>query len=232
MLKTPSKKILNKIIILFILLGMLGVLIVFSINGYIKASTKKRIIIPEEAANLEPFDCILVLGAGVWGDRPTYMLEDRLKYGIDLYKMGVSDRLLMSGDHGQKNYDEVNVMKDYAINEGVSSSAIFMDHAGFSTYESLYRARDVFEAKKILIVTQEYHLYRALYVADQLGIEAYGVASNPREYAGQTNRDVREVLARVKDFLYVIVKPKPTYLGESIPVSGNGDVTNDNRILN
>ncbi len=218
---------IKKAIIIFFLLGMLGIIIIFCINAYMKASVKKIILTPDEAADLEDVDCILVLGAGVWGDRPTYMLRDRIMLGIDLYKLGASNRLLMSGDHGQKNYDEVNVMKDYAINEGISSSDIFMDHAGFSTYESIYRAKDVFEAKKIIIVTQGYHLYRALYIADKLGLEAYGVASEQREYAGQRNRDVREVLARVKDFIYVITKPKPTYLGESIPVTGNGDITND-----
>ncbi|NLL01039.1 MAG: DUF218 domain-containing protein [Clostridiales bacterium] len=228
MLKHFTKKRIIRVFLIFILLGVLGLVLVFTINGYIKISSRKRIISTEQAINLEDVDCILVLGAGVWGDRPTHMLEDRLNFGINLYKKGASDRILMSGDHGRKNYDEVNVMKDYAINEGVLSSAVFMDHAGFSTYESLYRARDIFEAKKIIIVTQEYHLYRALYVANKLGLEAYGVASNPREYVGQNYREVREVLARVKDFIYVIIKPEPTYLGESIPVSGNGDVTNDN----
>lgn len=225
--KSNIKKRIIRTIILIISLGVLGVIAVFSINGYVKARAKKKIITLEQAADLDGVDCILILGAGVWGDRPTHMLEDRLNFGIALYDLAVSDRLLMTGDHGRKNYDEVNVMKAYAINDCVPSSAIFMDHAGFSTYESLYRARDIFEAKKIVIVTQEYHLYRALYIADKLGLEAYGVASDPREYAGQRSRDIREILARVKDFLYVIAKPKPTYLGDSIPVSGNGDITND-----
>lgn len=228
-MKTSSiiKRIKYTVLILA-LLAVLGLVAVLGINAYVKSSTKGRIISIEQAADLDHVDCILVLGAGVWGDRPTHMLQDRLEFGIDLYKQGVSERLLMSGDHGRKNYDEVNVMKDYAINNGITSSHVFMDHAGFSTYDSLYRARDIFKAKKLVIVTQEYHLYRALYIADKLGLEAYGVASNPREYAGQSGRDAREVLARVKDFLYVIAKPKPTYLGESIPVSGNGDETNDN----
>ncbi|MBB2184589.1 YdcF family protein [Lachnospiraceae bacterium MD1] len=225
--KSSMKKKLFKICISIVSLGALGVIVVFCINGYMKASTKKNILSSEQAASLDDVDCILVLGAGVWGDKPTHMLEDRLKFGISLYNMGASNRLLMSGDHGRENYDEVNVMKEFAINEGVPSSDIFMDHAGFSTYESLYRARDIFEAKKIIIVTQEYHLYRALYVADKLGLDAYGVASNPREYVGQSSRDVREVLARAKDFFNVIIGPEPTYLGEVIPVSGNGDITND-----
>ena len=155
------------------------------------------------------------------------MLEDRLLQGIELYENGTSDRLLMSGDHSRKDYDEVNVMKQFAIDRGINSEHSFMDHAGFSTYESLYRARDVFLADRIIIVTQKYHLYRALYIAEKLGIEAYGVASDPRQYVGQEIRDLREILARVKDFFTVIFKPEPTYLGEAIPIDGNGDLTND-----
>ncbi|HHW31507.1 MAG TPA: DUF218 domain-containing protein [Clostridiaceae bacterium] len=197
------------------------------INKYIKSSVEHRIITVDEAASIDA-DCILVLGAGVWdGGRPSHMLEDRLLQGIELYKRGASDRLLMSGDHGRKEYDEVNVMKKFAIERGIPSQHIFMDHAGFSTYESIYRARDIFLANKIIIVTQKYHLYRALYTAEKLGLDAYGVASDPRQYIGQEIRELRELLARVKDFFYVIIKPEPTFLGETIPVSGNGDLTND-----
>ena len=133
----------------------------------------------------------------------------------------------MSGDHGQESYDEENAMKQYAIKNNVPSEDVFMDHAGFSTYESIYRAKEIFKADKIVIVTQEYHLYRALYIAEKLGIEAYGVASDLHKYGGQNARDVREVLARCKDFATSIVKPKPTYLGEEIPIDGNGNGTND-----
>ena len=136
-------------------------------------------------------------------------------------------KLLMSGDHGAKEYDEVNAMKQYAIEQGVDSAEIFMDHAGFSTYESIYRAKEIFGAEKVVIVTQEYHLYRALYIADALGMEAYGVTSDQRTYSGQTIRDVRELLARNKDFLASLFKPEPTYLGEAISLDGSGDVTND-----
>ena len=135
----------------------------------------------------------------------------------------------MSGDHGREEYNEVETMKRYAVDAGISSSDVFMDHAGFSTYESIYRAKKIFEADKIIIVTQKYHLYRALYVADKLGVEAYGVASDYHTYLGQPKREVREVLARNKDFVISVVKPEPTYLGEVIPVSGNGDITNDRK---
>ncbi len=202
-----------------------GVLI---INGYVKKTSEKWILSIDEAKELENTDCILVLGAAVKNnERPSAMLNDRLETGIELYNQNVSDKILMSGDHGRKDYDEVNVMKNFAINSGVPSEDIFMDHAGFSTYESMYRAKEVFEADKIVIVSQKYHLYRAIYIARSLGIEAYGVPSDVREYRGQKYRDLREAVARVKDFFNVIIKPEPTYLGEAIPVSGNGDLTND-----
>ena len=120
-------------------------------------------------------------------------------------------------------------MRDTLINLGVLEDDIFMDHAGFSTYESIYRAKEIFQTKKIVIVTQKYHLYRALYIANRLGIEAYGVGSDPRQYVGATIREIREILARNKDFIKCIFKPKPTYLGDIIPISGNGDVTNDDK---
>jgi vancomycin permeability regulator SanA len=226
-MKNKTKSRLKKLIIGLISLMLIGIAAVVCLNAYIKSTVNDRIISEDKAAALDA-DCILVLGAGVWNDgKPSAMLEDRLLQGIELYENGASDKLLMSGDHGRKEYDEVNVMKKFAIDRNINSENIFMDHAGFSTYESLYRARDIFEAKKIIIVTQKYHLYRALYIAEKLGIDAYGVESNPRKYAGQKKRDLREMLARVKDFFYVIAKPEPTYLGETISIRGNGDATND-----
>lgn len=223
-----TKKWVFRILTLCFCFGCVGLLTLFVINSYIKTIVKDRMITLEEAQKLDKIDCILVLGAGIWADqRPSPMLEDRLIKGIELYNTGISSRLLMSGDHSRKDYDEVNVMKQYAINQGIASSDIFMDHAGFSTYESLYRAKEIFGADRIIIVTQGYHLYRALYVAKQLGIEAYGVSADLGEYSGQTYRELREILARNKDFCYCMIKPEPTYLGEVIPVSGNGDLTND-----
>ena len=201
--------------------------IVLGINFFVKSTTKKQIIAEKEASSIEDIDCILVLGAGIWGDKPSPMLEDRLLQAISLYQNNVAPKIIMSGDHGRKEYDEVNIMKNFAIRNDVPSDDIFMDHAGFSTYESIYRVKEIFSAKKIIIVTQKYHLYRALYIANQLGIEAYGVGSDPRRYVGETYRELREILARDKDFVKCIFKPKPTYLGEIIPVSGSGDVTND-----
>ena len=172
-------------------------------------------------------DCILVLGCGVRPDgTPSLMLQDRLDMGLTLFNTGAAPKLLMSGDHSRTDYDEVNTMKDYAMEQGVASTDVFMDHAGFSTYESMYRARDVFRVQRVIIVSQRYHLYRAVYNARALGLNVWGVAAEDIAYLGQTARDLREILARNKDFFYCIIKPEPTFLGEQIPVSGDGDLSN------
>ncbi|WP_320987234.1 ElyC/SanA/YdcF family protein, partial [Hungatella sp.] len=156
------KKLIKKVFITLIVLGVAGIVCLAGVNTYMIKSTEKRILTQEEAAALGA-DCILVLGAGVHPDgNPSNMLEDRLLRGIELYDAGASQKLLMSGDHGRKNYDEVNVMKQFAVARGVPSEDVFMDHAGFSTNESMSRARDVLQADKVIIVTQRYHLYRAL----------------------------------------------------------------------
>ena len=218
---------MRKVLIIIIILIILITAVVIGINVYVKTSTKKQILREEECSDLAEIDCIIILGAAAWGDKPSPMLEDRILQGIQLYQNGVSKKIIMSGDHGKDNYDEVNIMKQFAIEKGIPSEDIFMDHAGFSTYDSIYRAKEVFGAKKIIIVTQKYHLYRALYIANSLGLEAYGVGSDPREYVGKTNREVREILARDKDFVKCLFRPEPTFLGEPIPITGNGDVTND-----
>lgn len=223
-----NKRMIAKAVKILLVLALSGCLLLFLVNFYMIRKEEKFIITEEQAGKLEDVDCIMVLGCGVRPDgSPSGMLKDRLDQGIRLYDDDVSDRLLMSGDHGKVNYDEVNLMKQTAIGAGVPSENIFMDHAGFSTYESMYRARDIFQVKKIVIVTQRYHMYRALYVAQAMGMEAYGVASDPRRYGGQKIRDLRELLARPKDMVYTLVMPKPTYLGDAIPVSGDGNVTND-----
>ena len=225
-----SKKIKILITTICVLLGLalLGTAAVLGVNAYVKHVAAPRILTAEEAASLSDVDCILVLGCLVKDDgRPSDMLHDRLRRGVELYQAGVAPKLLMSGDHGRENYDEVATMKQFAIDADIPSEDVFMDHAGFSTYESMYRAIDIFQAEKISIVTQEYHLYRAVYIAQALGLDAYGVNADYRNYWGQSARDFREVLARVKDFATTIFLPEPTYRGETIPITGNGDLTND-----
>lgn len=222
------KKSFRKIVIVILCLAFVGISTIFIISCHVKLAGRERILSLEEAAKLENVDCIIVLGCLVYDDgSPSYMLRDRLLRALELYESGAAPKLLMSGDHGRNDYDEVGAMKQYAMDNGVPSENIFMDHAGFSTYETVYRAKEIFQADKVIIVTQEYHLYRALYIAGQLGVEAHGVSSDFNTYSGQFMRDVREVLARCKDFVMCVFKPEPTYLGDEIPISGNGDLTND-----
>ncbi|MBQ7595268.1 MAG: YdcF family protein, partial [Clostridia bacterium] len=181
----------------------------------------------EEAQKLSDVDCIIVLGCLVKnGTTPSSMLKDRLNVGISLYKLEIAPKIIMSGDHGTKEYDEVNVMKDFALEKHVAEDDIFMDHAGFSTYESMYRAKEIFGAKKVIIVTQGYHIYRAIYDARKLGLEAYGVTSDLHQYGKVLYNTARESAARCKDFIWCIFKPEPTYLGDKISLAGSGNVTN------
>lgn len=210
-----------------LILGLAACIFVAGVNGWMIRSTKDSIFSLDEADQLSG-DCILVLGCGIRSDgKPSHMLQDRLDVAIAAYQKGLAPKLLMSGDHGREHYDEVNAMKDYAISKGVPSEDIFMDHAGFSTYESMHRARDIFQCERIIIVTQNYHLYRAIHNARAFGMEAVGIPSNLRSYARQTYFDIREAAARVKDWVWCIAKVPPTYLGEAIPIFGDGDVTND-----
>jgi vancomycin permeability regulator SanA len=218
-----KRKIINIIIIII----SISILLASSISLYVKLSTKNQITTIKKLKKIDDIDCIIVLGAGIWENKPSPMLRDRLLTGIELYENKISPKIIMSGDHGNKKYNEVGVMKEYALENNVLSEDIFMDHAGFSTYDSIYRAKYIFEAKKVVIVTQKYHLYRALYIANQLGLEAYGISADKKDYRGQTKREIREILARDKDFIKTIFKPESTYLGKSIPVNGNGNITND-----
>ncbi|MBQ2756675.1 MAG: YdcF family protein [Oscillospiraceae bacterium] len=222
------KKFLITILIIALSLIAAVVIGVFAINAYICLTVNEDILSPSDAAALEDVDCIIVLGCFVDENGvPSPLLADRLQRGVELYSHGASPKLLMSGDHGRADYNEVGAMKKYATDRKVPSEDVFMDHAGFSTYESIFRAKSIFCAEKIVIVTQQYHLYRALYIAERLGVEAYGVASDYHRYTDAVSRETREVLARVKDFAFCILRPTPTYLGETISLSGSGDVTND-----
>lgn len=213
-----------KIMIIGIIILMIAI---FSLNIYVVNNTKNEIVKEENVSNIEGVDCILILGAGIWGDKPSPMLEDRLKEGIVLYKQGTTKKIIMSGDHSREDYDEVKIMKEYAESEGVPSEDIFMDHAGFSSYDSVYRAKEIFGVQKMIIVTQKYHLYRSLYIAKKLGIEAYGIESNLRTYPGQVFREIREILARDKDYFKCIMKPEASIMGEKISLDGSGDITNN-----
>lgn len=221
----PSKtgKKLFKAVILLIIAAFAAI---FGTDIFVHLCANPRIV-SENDSRIADADCIIVLGAAAWGDEPSLMLADRLDESVKLYDKHVSKKIIMSGDHGTKEYDEVSVMKRYAMERGVPSENIFMDHAGFSTYETMYRAKHVFGAKKIVVVTQLYHLYRSVYIANALGLDAYGVSCIQVPYPDDAKRELREILARDKDVLKCISKPKPQWSDDSISLNESGDVTND-----
>lgn len=221
------KKWIRRILTGGCILAFLGILILAGMNLYVVKTTEEGIL-AADAVPGEDWDCVLVLGAGVRPDgSPSDMLYDRVRTGLDLYHGGVSRKLLMSGDHGRAEYDEVGCMLTLALEDGVPAADVFLDHAGFSTYESLVRAKEVFGVDSLVIVTQKYHLYRALYIAESLGMEAVGVPADLRSYAGQFMRDIREIIARGKDVLSVWIGADPTCLGDGIDLSGDGRVTQE-----
>lgn len=214
-------------VLIFVIAGialLIGIAAV-SLSVYMVKATEKNIFTADTFENDEKADCILILGAGVKDGKPKPMLRDRLLAGIELYKSGAAKKIIMSGDHGRADYDEVNVMRSFAIEQGVRAEDIFLDHAGFSTYDSVYRAKNIFGAENIIIVSQKYHLYRALYISEKLDVKAAGVSANLNTYGGQLKRDIREIIARDKDFFKCIVKPEAEIMGDKIPLDGDGSIT-------
>ena len=201
--KRIKKTLLISCISISILFGLL-LLTVLATNLTVVLKTDARIFVPEDFQKNSDFDCILVLGAGVRGGKPSDMLRDRLDTAIELYFDGTATKLLLSGDHQSEDYDEVGVMSAYAIENGVPEADILLDHLGLSTYESVIRSKDVFGIGSMVIVTQEYHLPRALYIAEQLEIDAVGVCADTRSYKSELYRNVREYAARTKDFFKCI----------------------------
>lgn len=224
MRKNKSKKWGKRTMGIFISLLIVSLVIVIlaisNVNSY-----KKYIYNIEDIPKGK--DAIIVLGAGVKNDgTPSDILADRLETSIEVYNEGAAGALILSGDHGREEYNEVGAMKDYVLKNNIDESIVFMDHAGFSTYDTMYRAKEIFKVKSAIIVTNEYHLPRALYIARKLGIEAYGVKSDKRGYQLMDSYKKREALAKLKDFAYVnILKPEPKFLGDAIPVS-----TSDGRL--
>ena len=215
---------------LFFILSLilLIIILVFTLNGIVVGNSKKRIIKEDDIQNISDIDAILVLGCKVNPDgSPSLMLDKRVEKGIELYEK-TGYKLLLSGDHGTNGYDEVNTMKDMVLENNIPKDDIFLDHAGLSTYDSIYRAKYVYGINKMIIVTQRYHLYRALYIANKLGIEAYGIEANNIPYKWiNIKNEIREVLARDKDVFKTLIKPSSKYVGDPIDIHGSGEVTFD-----
>lgn len=215
-------KILTSLLILFTFF----VISIFGINFYVLKAYHSKIYNDKEKI-LEAYTCI-VLGARVFnnGDLSDY-LQDRVDAALELYELGKIKRFLLSGDHGTVEYDEVNAMKNYLIEKGVPTSDIFLDHAGFNTYNSMVRALKVFNVNNCVIVSQDYHLPRAVYIANKIGLKAEGLATSSERFPSASFNKKREILARNKSFFEVLFNIKPQFLGPQIPITGNSDLSFD-----
>lgn len=218
-------KVVGRLLAAVLAIAFAVVLVFAGTNAAAILTTQDDIVDQQAAASFDA-DAIIVLGASVYPDgTPSGILQDRLDDGIALYFAGAASKIIMSGDNGTESYNECWAMKQYAISQGVPSEDVFCDHAGFSTYETMYRARHVFGADRVVIATQTYHLYRAVYDAQGVGMEAIGVPSDYGEYVNQSWYDIREVFARTKDFFQVLFSVPSTFVGDPISLDQSGDVT-------
>ena len=198
--------------ILLILGAILLTIFVYAmgINYYVKYTVMDKIKTIDE---IKDVDTIIVLGAKVYDDgRLSLMLKDRLDKTIEVYNKLDIKKVIVSGDSEDSDYDETSWMKEYLINNGIPEEDIIVDIYGLSTYDSIYRLKNVYGINKSIIITQKYHLYRSIYIANSLGIEAYGIPASGEDYFGQTAREIREILARNKDFLTSLFNVKSKYI--------------------
>jgi vancomycin permeability regulator SanA len=179
----------------------------------------------DDPARVPPAPVALVFGAGLRPDgTPSPMLADRVDAAVALYREGKVRRLLMTGDNSRLSYDEVTAMKRRALAQGVPDGDVNLDYAGFRTYDSAYRARAVFGVEKAILVTQRYHLPRALYLARSFGIDAVGLAAGLDSYGGQAYYNLREFAALAVSWYEVhITRPPPRYLGDPIDLERQND---------
>jgi len=162
---------------------------------------------------------VIVPGASVLrSGQPSDMLADRLLTAVDLYRAGKAQKFLLSGDHGRTDYDEVEAMREYLLTQEIPDEDIVLDHAGFDTYDTMVRAHEIFQLDSALIVSQNYHLSRAIYIGQNVGLEVYGVSADRQNYLKIEYFKLRESLARVKAVLDVAFHAQPKYLGEPIPI--------------
>lgn len=232
------KKILLRLIAVVIILASIGGIGMMTINNHVINMEKDSIAAviegektsltkeeKEAVSDIQP-QCAIIMGAGIQDEEtPSPMLRDRLDVGIELHNSGVVSKLLLTGDNGTEGHNEIHVMLKYTRDAGIPEEDIYCDHAGFSTYDSMYRAKNIFGVERAVIVTQTYHEYRSLYIAEKQGMECIGASSDQMVYGGQPIREIREVLARVKDYFKCFAMPESALGGESISLSESGVIS-------
>ena len=208
-------------------LAIIGLVAIVSVNYYVKSSTKKNIYY--SIKKFPKNDVGIIFGAGINGDQPSKYLKDRLDAGIALYKANRINKILLSGDNGRDEYDELTVMKNYCFKHGVDTTKIFIDYAGFDTYSTMYRAKHIFNIKKATLISQEYHLNRAIYIGQKLGIKSVGYSANNGEYLGYKYVTFREYGSIFKSFFDVLRNREPRFLGNPIDINGVSNYSKEDK---
>lgn len=220
-----KKRLMIGVLCAVILLPALGIAALWSMNAYVERVGTQDLVALEDVGQA---DAVIILGAAVYNGRPSATLARRLDKGLEVYQNSAVPKIIVSGDNGTRHYNEVDAMRNYLTERGVPAEDVFMDHAGFNTYDSMVRAKEVFQVKRAVIVTQHQHLLRSLYIARRVGLSACGVDVGGYNEIEMRQQFWREALARVKAVLQCeITKPKPKYLGDPIPVSGSGLATEE-----
>lgn len=218
---------MKKYLKIFIYLSITGLISIIAVNWYVKSSTKKQIYY--SIKRFPKNDVGIIFGAGINGDQPSKYLKDRLDAGILLYKAKRINKILLSGDNGRDEYDELTVMKNYCYKNGVDTTQIFIDYAGFDTYSTMYRAKHIFKIRKATLISQEYHLNRAIYIGKSLGIKSVGFSANKGEYSGYKYVTFREYLSIYKSFFDVLRNREPHFLGHPININGESNYSKDDK---
>jgi len=218
---------LKKYLKIALYLAIIGLVAIISVNYYVKSSTKKNIYY--SIKKFPKNDVGIIFGAGINGDQPSKYLKDRLDAGIALYKANRINKILLSGDNGRDEYDELTVMKNYCFKHGVDTTKIFIDYAGFDTYSTMYRAKHIFNIKKATLISQEYHLNRAIYIGQKLGIKSVGYSANNGEYLGYKYVTFREYGSVFKSFFDVLRNREPRFLGNPIDINGVANYSKEDK---
>jgi SanA protein len=221
------KKLIKKHFKKLFYLTIVGLILVFGINFYVKTETNSLIFYSE---NKIPKNNVgIIFGAGINGDKPSKYLKDRLDAGIKLFKTKKINKILLSGDNGSDAHDELTVMKIYCFENGIDTTKIYIDYAGFDTYSTMFRAKNIFKIDKAILITQEYHLNRALYIGNNLGIESIGFSANQGEYRNYNYVRFRECFSICKSVIDVIRNREPHFLGTEVNINGVSNYSKDDK---
>lgn len=215
----------KKLIILFICVVSIVIVAVWATNYRVKSRTEN--VIYSSLTDVPKTKVAIIFGAGINGDKPSRYLKDRLDAGISLYKNNKVDKILLSGDNGRDEHDELTVMKLYCYKNGVDTNKIYIDYAGFDSYSTMYRAKHIFKVDTAILVSQKYHLNRCVFLGDKLGVKSYGYSADRGVYPGYKYYSFREKLSITKSVFDVMRDRRPKYLGEPVDVNGKSNYTKE-----